>query len=80
MNSFLGIGSLVLSLTFLHHSDIKNLDISSCLAMVGKPCLTTFRGTSLGCYANGRPLVLVHSSLCFFLYGPVSVVRPFDLV
>ena len=81
MNSFLGIGSLILSSTFLHPSDIGNLDISSCLEMVRKPCPTTFGGMSLGCCASGRPLVLVHSSLCFFFSCDlVSVVRPFDLV
>ena len=68
MNSFLGIGSLILSLTFLHPFDIGNLDISLCQVMVGRPCPMTFGGTSLGCYASGRPFVLVHSSLCFFSF------------
>ena len=84
MNLFLRIGSLVLSPTFLCPSDIGNIDISSCPVMVGRPCPTNFWGTSRGYCANGRPLVLLRSSLCFFFffffYDPISVVHPFDLV
>ena len=66
MNSFLGIGSLVSLSTFLRPFVIGSLDIFLCQAMVGRLCPTTFGGTSLGCCAGGRPLVLVCSPLCFF--------------
>ena len=74
---YLGIGSLASSLTFLRPSVIESLDIFSCQAMVGRLCPTTFRGTSLGCYASGRPLNLVRCLLRDVLFLHLFL---FDLV
>ena len=60
MSSCHGIESLVSLSTSHCPSIIENLDISSCRVMVGRPFLTAFEGTSLGCCVGGRPLSLVH--------------------
>ena len=54
LNSSLGIGSLELSVAFLLPFVIGSHDIFSFLDLDGKPCLTTCRVRSHGCYKNGK--------------------------
>ena len=72
MNLFPGIGDLVSSSNFLRPSVTGSLDIFSCQAMGGRLYLTTFGGMSLGCYAGGRPLILICLPFMSFLSSTLA--------